>query len=166
MRKARECLAQLDAAQALLLKATASADGGDDDSHAQVQAGGGSSDASGTCCGGGGQDHSHAHAHHGHAHGGNGERAGTRCADGGGGGGVGIDAAGALGGRREEEEGARKEMTGGLEVLRRAKAACRVAEGACLRRGGRAAESTDTLRNFLFEVRFGCRRGLIKKAIR
>lgn len=149
VREARECVVQLDAAQTLLLKVTASGD--DDDSTAQAQGVGGGLNPSGTCCGGGGPDHSHSHAHahahepHGKAHGGSGDHAGARCAADRGG--------GASEGRRgEEEEGAQKEMAGALEVLRQAKAACRIAEAACLLRGGRAAESTETLRNLLFEV--------------
>eukprot|EP00752_Nemacystus_decipiens_P001327 g1317.t1 len=151
--KAREGVLQLDAAQTLLLKATASTD---DDGDTHAQAGGGGHNASGTCCGGGGHDHSHAHAHAheppGHTHGGSGGHGGARCAGDKGGGGVGIEkSGGAPEGRREEEEAARREMAAALEVLRRARAACRVAEAACLLRGGRTAESTETLRDLLLE---------------
>ncbi|CAM9337211.1 unnamed protein product [Scytosiphon promiscuus] len=67
--------------------------------------------------------------------------------------GDGDDGAPAHGGSRGErgEEGARVEMAEVLGVVRRAKTVCRVAEGACLVRGGRVAESTETLRKSLFE---------------
>eukprot|EP00903_Cladosiphon_okamuranus_P007191 g6982.t1 len=148
VRKARECLLQLDSTQTFLLKATASKV--EDDSNRQGQAVGGGSNAKGTCCGGGGHEHSRAHAHahahthtHAHAHSGSVDnRGGRNAADWG---------EGSPDGRREEEESAKKEMAGALEVLCGAKAACRVAEAACQLRAGRAAESTETLRNLLFE---------------
>lgn len=148
---------ELDAAQAFLRKAVGSAGDGVHDGGTAYTGNSGN----GCCSGGsGGHDHSHAHAHHGrHAHGVSGERAGAKRDDarsGSGGGGVIPDKpAEGLGGgalRGEEEEDARKEMVGVLDVLRRAKTACRVAEGKCLLRGGRVAESTETLRRLLFEV--------------
>lgn len=57
------------------------------------------------------------------------------------------------------EEGDREVAVRAAEVLRRAKVSCRVAEGTCLRLGGRVAEATEALRDLLFEVsllgRFG-----------
>lgn len=153
---------ELDVAQALLRKVVGSSGDGVHDGHAPAQAGGAADNGdsgSGCCSGGGGHDHSHAHAHHGrHAHGGSDERAGPKCGDAHRGSGEGVvsdkPAEGGVRGalRGEEEEGAKKEMVGVLDVLRRAKTACRVAEGACLLRGGRVAESTETLRRLLFEV--------------
>lgn len=172
---------ELDAAQALLRKAAASADGGDDhEGCASAPAGGGtdagstSSGSGGGGCGGGGHDHSHAHAHHGHAHGDGGELAGARCdAHSGSGGWAVLDKSAAKGAgavRGEEEESARKEMAGVLEVLQRAKTACRVSEGACLLRGGRVAESTEALRKLLFEVtkKVGCgsKKGVVRELTR
>lgn len=144
---------ELDAAQALLRKVAESAeDDGDRDGEAGGEVDTGSSSSSRGCSGG--HDHSHAHAHH---HGGSGEPAGANCdARGGSRGRFVLDKSAAAGGgamgREEEEEGARKEMGEVLEVLRRAKTTCRVTEGACLLRGGRVAESTETLRILLFEV--------------
>ncbi|CAN0385392.1 unnamed protein product, partial [Laminaria digitata] len=49
------------------------------------------------------------------------------------------------------EEGDREVAVRAAEVLRRAKVSCRVAEGTCLRLGGRVAEATEALRDLLFE---------------
>lgn len=45
-----------------------------------------------------------------------------------------------------------KANAGAIGIVRRAKAMCRVAEGACFLRAGRAAQATETLRDLLLEV--------------
>ncbi|CBN76531.1 conserved unknown protein [Ectocarpus siliculosus] len=151
-RTARECLVELSAAQKLLGKVVAVVSPGDTgDNHGSATQGAAGA-TGGTCCGHGGHDHAHAHAHHGHAHSVDTGHVGQGCASDSGGGVRGKSAATGVpaqaDGRENDEP---EEIPKALEVLRRAKAACRVAEAACLLRGGRVAQSTEVLRELLFE---------------
>lgn len=151
--KARECLLELNTAQTLLRRSLP--DDGQDE-HAPGEGGSstttcsGGGDGGGKGCDGHDQTHSHSHGHHGHAPSAQDGVALTGPASGRGGGGTGGggDDAAVAGGR----EGEVKAMARAMTVVRRAKATCRVAEGACLLRGGRAAEATEALRDLLFEV--------------
>ncbi|CAM9176108.1 unnamed protein product [Ectocarpus sp. 12 AP-2014] len=153
-RVARECLVELSAAQNLLGKVVAVVSPGDTGDNHRSETQGAAGATGGTCCGYGGHDHTHAraHAHHGHAHSVGTGHVGQGCASDGGGGVRGESAAVGVptqaDGRKNDEA---EEIPKALEVLRRAKAACRVAEAACLLRGGRVAQSTEVLRELLFE---------------
>ncbi|CAB1097183.1 unnamed protein product [Ectocarpus sp. CCAP 1310/34] len=153
-RTARECLVELSAAQNLLGKVVAVVSPGDtgDNHSSETQLAPGATGE--TCCGHGGHDHAHAHAHahHGHAHSVDTGHVGQGCASDSGGGVRGKSAATRVPAQAvgRENDGA-EEILKALEVVRRAKAACRVAEAACLLRGGRVAQSTEVLRELLFE---------------
>lgn len=56
-------------------------------------------------------------------------------------------------------EGKGGSVVGAMNVLRGAKVECRVAEGSCLMRAGRAAGATEALRDLLLEVG-GCACGM------
>ncbi|CAM9205007.1 unnamed protein product [Ectocarpus sp. 4 AP-2014] len=151
-RTARECLVELSAAQNLLGKVVAVVSPGDTGDKHSSQSQGAAGATGGTCCGHGGHDHAHAHAHHEHAHSVDTRHVGQGCASDSGGGVRGKSAATDVPARadgRENDEA--EEIPKPLEVLGRAKAACRVAEAACLLRGGRVAQSTEVLRELLFE---------------
>lgn len=156
-RTARDCLVELSAAQNLLGKVVAVVSPGDTGDNHGSETQGAAGATGGTCCGHGGHDHAHAHAHahHGHAHSVDTGYVGQGCASDSGDGVRGKSAATGVpaqaDGRQNDEA---EEIPKALEVLRRAKAACRVAEAACLLRGGRVAQSTEVLRELLFEVRW------------
>lgn len=125
-------------------------DSGDDHS-SETQ--GAASATGGTCGGHGGHDHAHAHAHHGHANSVGTGHVGQGCGSDSGGGVRGKSAAVRVPAQADGgENDAAEEIPKALEVLRRAKAACRVAEAACLLHEGRVAQSTEVLRELLFEV--------------
>ncbi|CAN0167291.1 unnamed protein product [Ectocarpus sp. 12 AP-2014] len=153
-RTARECLVELSAAQNLVGKVVAVVSPGDTGDYHSSQTQGAAGATGVTCCGHGGHDHAHAHAHahHGHTRSVDTGHVGQGCASDSGGGVRGksdaTDVPAQADGRENDEA---EEIPKALEVLRRAKSACRVAEAACLLRGGRVAQSTEVLRELLFE---------------
>lgn len=185
--KARECLAELKAACALLLllpddEVIAGTSECDDDAEGVLTTGSSGHASSDKCCSGGrlkgncghGQSPSHSHEHDHHHHqqhhchecGVKNSISGSRS--------EGVIAGGCAPGISENSgsssgcivaaeaatkggEKSRKREKGGKiglaeAILRRAKVECRVAEGTCLLRGGRAAEATEALRDLLLEV--------------